>query len=141
MKLIILNKKAFGLKAAKTAKAMGIGEIAFLDDDVKADDVLDGCHNFVLYLDDDTCFYPAYEDDALRMEWMNRIMAFGGNLASLIHPAATIGEGTRIIGGAFIDAGVRVGQKVTIKTGAVLQEGAVIPDGVTVEKGTTAAKR
>lgn len=87
----------------------------------------------------------AIGDNTKRMAKCKRIMDSGGNLATIIHPAAvasryaTAGAGTVILAGAIVNIHAILGIGCIINTGAVIEHDCSLGMGVHVGTGTRLA--
>lgn len=90
--------------------------------------------SFQSYINPSTSFIPAFGNNTFRMEWVSRIEEGGGQLATLIHPAAyvsptaTIKSGTVILPHAIITTGGQCG--CIINLGAIVDHGCILEEGV-----------
>jgi sugar O-acyltransferase (sialic acid O-acetyltransferase NeuD family) len=88
-------------------------------------------------------FVPGIGDVALRRRISLGILARGGVLAVVQHPAATrsaraaVGDGTVLCAGAVVNPGVRIGRFCIINTGASIDHDCVLDDGVQIAPGAT----
>ena len=134
-KLIILGAGGYGQTVADVAEQIGY-EPAFLDDHSPL--ALGACSEFVRFLDGDTLFYPAFGNNARRVEWLKRLMEAGCQMATLIHPTAyvspraAIGTGTAVLPGAIVNTGCVVGPGCIINCGAIVDHGCTLEEGVHV---------
>ena len=130
-RLVILGSGGYGRTVADIAHQLNYTTI-FLDD---ADSV-HPLSTFSFYIDENTSFIPAFGNNALRMEWINRIEECGGQLATLIHPTAylsptaVINPGTVILPHAIINTDVVVGKGCIINLGAIVDHGCILEEGV-----------
>jgi len=133
MKLIILNKNNFG-KEIKDLSQDKYAEIMFLDDKQKDTDILSECADYFLYIDDDTYFYPAFENNELRFQWIHRLFEMGANVATIISNNVQTGNNSKIIAGSVIYPDVVIKDNVFIKTGCIIKNNCVIEDNVILEE-------
>ena len=135
MRLIIFNKDEFGKRVEKVAKAEGkYSEIYYLDDENEDNDILSPRADYFLYIDDDTYFFPAYEDNERRLSWLHRLMETGANLANIISPEAKILEGARLIAGELIFENAVIGKNAVLKTGCIVEKNAEVSEGCILEE-------
>ena len=116
-KLIIIGAGGHGRVIADAASLCGYEDIAFLDD--AAANAVGKVASFPQYIHE-ADFIVAIGNNAIRKRICEEIIAVGGQLASVIHPAATVAKG------------VTIGRGVAVMAGAVINVGAVIGDGVIV---------
>jgi UDP-N-acetylbacillosamine N-acetyltransferase len=130
MKLIILGSGGYGHTVQDVANQLGY-ETTFLDDSILNHTL----SSFTDYIAPDTYFIPAFGNNAFRLSWYEKITAAGGQLATLIHPAAyisptaTIHPGTVILPKAVVNTGVE------IKTGCIINLGAIVDHDCIIEEG------
>lgn len=134
MQLILLGFSFLTARVADTANAMNcFDSIALLDDN--APQALDTCNNFVNYISDDTCFMPAFESNADRTAWLQRLMSLGCEIPVLTHPDANVAPGAQLIRGTVIEAGATIGSGCLLKMGCYVEHGAMIGESCTLEEG------
>lgn len=131
MRLVILGSGGYGHTVADVAEQLGYN-ILFLDDSLPEHEL----STFSSYIDENTSFIPAFGNNAFRLEWINRIEAIGGQLATLIHPTAyisptaIINQGTVILPHAIINTDVVINRGCIINLGAIVDHGCIIEEGV-----------
>ncbi len=78
---------------------------------------------------------------AQRRALAEQVLALGGELATILHPAAvlsalaTIGEGSFLAAGAVVGAHATLGRCVTVNAGATIDHDNVLGDGVSISPG------
>ena len=119
-KLIIIGAGGHGRVVSETAKLNGYEVIGFLDDaDNKT--TVGKVADFIKYIGE-ADFTVAIGNNAVRMKIQSELIKSGANVASLIHPDATvsesasIGKGTVVMAGAVINAGAVIGNGAIINT-------------------------
>ena len=143
-KLIILGRGGYGHTVADIASQLSY-ECIFLDDSIP-DYPLSSFTEYIPYasltgegnkgVDDEVEFIPAFGDNALRMQWLEKVNEAGGQLTTLIHPTAyvsptaTIHEGTVILPKALINTDVVIERGCIINLGCIVDHGCVIEEGV-----------
>lgn len=133
-KLIILGAGGYGQTVADVAEQTEkYDEILFLDDN--SDKVIDTCNNFVNYISDDTDFYPAFGNNEGRVAWLHRLMEFGCNIPTIIHPTAYVSPRAQIIAGTTVLPGAIVNTNCLVKMGCIINCGAIVDHGCTLEEG------
>ena len=133
-RLIILGAGGYGKTIADVAtQSCHYGEICFLDD--HNDDAIDKCDNFTLYINGKTEFYPAFGDNEMRIEWLNRLMDSGCGIATIIHPSAYVSPTTNIQQGTVVLPHAIINTSCTIKMGCIINCGATIDHDCTLEEG------
>lgn len=130
-RLVILGSGGYGRTVYDVAEQLDYS-ITVLDD-------LDNEHpldSFSLYIKKDVEFIPAFGNNEIRLEWLERIEEAGGKPATLIHPSAyvspraDISEGCVVLPGAIINTGTRIGKGCIINIGATVDHDVIIEDGV-----------
>ena len=130
-KLIILGSGGYGHTVSDVAEQLGYN-ILFLDDSLPDHPL----SSFVDFVGENVEFIPAFGNNAFRMEWINRIEESGGQLSTLIHPAAyvspksTINPDTVILPHAIINTDVVINRGCIINLGAIVDHGCIIEEGV-----------
>ncbi|MDD3417449.1 MAG: hypothetical protein PHY47_26240 [Lachnospiraceae bacterium] len=146
MRLVILGSGGYG---KTVAEQLGY-EINFLDDSIPEHPLL----SFTYFIasttnpthantspeevekDEGVEFIPAFGNNAFRLEWIERIVAAGGQLATLIHPTAyisptaTVAPGTVILPHAIINTDTVIERGCIINLGAIVDHGCIIEEGV-----------
>ena len=135
MKLIILGAGGYGQTVADIAEQSGdYEEIHFLDDKAKANNVIGKCVDFVKYKD--CAIYPAFGNNLIRLEWIEKLLAEGISVPIIIHksayvsPKASIGVGCVVLPHAVINTNCTVGKGCIINCNATIDHGCIIEDGV-----------
>mgnify|MGYP004528608947 CR=1 FL=1 len=135
MKLIILGAGGYGQTVADIAEQSGdYEEIHFLDDNSKADNVIGKCEDFVKYKD--CAIYPAFGNNSLRIEWIDKLMVEDISVPTLIHKSAyisakaNIGYGTVVLPHSIINTNCKIGNGCIINCNSTIDHGCIIEDGV-----------
>ena len=127
--LIIIGASGYGKVIADIAVALGGYEaIFFLDDNKSIMDcagypVVGRSMEYVSYIDDSD-FFVAISNEAVRKTIIRQLEADKATIATLVHPSAIIGNGveigvgTAVMPGAVINAGTTIGKGCIIKTSA-----------------------
>ena len=130
-RLVILGSGGYGRTVYDVAEQLGYS-ITVLDDSDKGHPL----DSFSLYIKNDVEFIPAFGNNELRLEWLERIEKAGGKPATLIHPSsyvspkAYVSEGCVILPGAVINTGTRIGRGCIINLGATVDHDVLVEDGV-----------
>ena len=142
MKLLIIGAGGYGKTVADVAKQLGSYEkIAFLDDGKSGSGVLGRCEEYAMFCDEDTAVYPAFGNNALRMEWLEVLMEEGITVPSLVHPSAyvsptaTVCAGTVVLPKAVVNTGVTVGMGCIVNIGALIDHDTILEEGVHLAPG------
>lgn len=92
MRLIILGAGGYGKTVADIARQSGKYEqIYFLDDgQEKSDLILGTCAEFLKFADGNTEMYPAFGNNEMRLDWMEKLSDAQIVLPRLIHATAYV---------------------------------------------------
>lgn len=134
MRLIILGAGGYGRTIADIAAQMGY-DVAFLDDDSRADDVLGKCEDFARFMDENAFFYPAFGRNEMRLSWLYRLIAAGCPIPTLIHPTAYVSPTAKVEPGAVILPHAIVNANCEVKAGCIVNCGAIVDYGCVLEEG------
>ena len=142
MKLLIIGAGGYGRTVADVAKQLNCFEkIAFLDDTKSGSGVLGRCEEYAFFCDEDTCVYPAFGNNELRMEWIEVLTEEGIPVPTLVHPSAyvspvaTLCAGTVVLPKAVVNTGVTVGMGCIVNIGALIDHDSIIENGVHLAPG------
>ncbi len=136
-KLLILGAGGYGKTIADVARQLGCyDKIAFLDDTkAGAPGVLGTCAEFIQFADADTQVYPAFGNNAARMDWLERLEEQGISVPTLVHPSAYVSPTATLYSGVIVLPKAVVNTGVTVKTGCIINIGALIDHDTVVEAG------
>jgi len=141
--LLILGGGGHGRVVAEIALALGLGDLAWLDDDPAATGVLGPLAR---------CAEPELQQrygralvaigrGPLRLQWLDRLQQLGFNCSPLVHPTAWVsptaqlGAGTVVMPQAAVMAGAQLGQGCIVNTGASVDHDCELAAGVHVCPG------
>lgn len=141
--IVIIGASGHGKVVADIAKKAGYTKILFLDDN----DQLISCGGYPVA--GQTADYKSYDCDMIvaigntevRQRIQTELMNAGKHLATLIHPAAVIGEntvigiGTVVMAGAVVNPGAFIGKGCIINTCASVDHDDVIENYVHISVG------
>ena len=140
--LLILGAGGYGKTVADVAAQLGCYDrIAFLDDGREDPDILGKCSDYARFADKDTDVYPAFGNNAFRMNWHRTLMECGISVPTLVHPrayvspTAKLGIGTVVLPMAVVNTGVTVNMGCIINIGALIDHDCVIEEGVHLAPG------
>lgn len=135
MRLMILGAGGYGRTVADVARQLGCYEqVLFLDD--AAEDAVGPCGAYENYADEGTCFYPAFGNNTLRVQWLRKLTAGGCRVPTIIHPRAYVSptaevcDGAVILPGAVVNTNTRVGFGCIVNCGAIVDHDCVLEQGV-----------
>ena len=135
MRLVILGKGGYGNVVYDIAEQSGkYDEIIFLDDNTKDEKVLGKCGDYLNFVNENTELYPAFGNNSLRVEFIEKFKAQNIKVATIISkdayvsPKAQIGDGCVLL------------PKCVINTNAVLKDGCLINIGAVVDHDSIISK-
>lgn len=146
--LVILGAGGHGKVVADIARTCGYTCISFLDD-VTTDTrclgypIIGRTTDAEKYLGCE--FVVAIGDGVARRRHLNRLVAWGATIATLVHadavvaPDVTIGTGTVVMAGAIINPGSRVGSGCIINTSSSIDHDNVVDDYAHISVGARLA--
>jgi UDP-3-O-[3-hydroxymyristoyl] glucosamine N-acyltransferase len=130
MRLIILGAGGYGRTIADIACQNGYNCI-FLDDSDPEHPLKSYCD----YIDENTEFIPAFGNNVIRMEWINKLKKAGAHLATLIHPTAYVSPRAVIYKGSVVLPKAVVNTSSVVESGCIINLGAIIDHGCVIEEG------
>lgn len=140
--LLILGAGGYGKTIADLAcQTGGYDSVAFLDDGQTGEQILGGCEAVFTLAGEQIHAYPAFGNNTLRMKWLDRLMAVGISVPTLVHPrayvspTAKLGTGTMVLPMAVVNTGVSVGDGCIINIGALIDHDTVVESGVHLAPG------
>lgn len=137
MRIILIGASGHGRVCSEIAELMNYEEIAFLDLDPDMREyagyrVIGVEDDLEKLVNEDTVFFVSIGKNEKRDRIHNRIRAASGRIATLIHPAATIGkdvtigEGTAVMAGAVINPGTQIGEGCIINTSSSVDHDCIV---------------
>lgn len=136
MRLIILGAGGFGRTVEDVAHQTGrFDEVLFLDDNSDGANIVGNCAEYEWFQTADTVFYPAFGNNALRLEWLYRLKAAGCKLPTIIHPTAYVSPMAQIEPGTILLPQAIVNTNCLVKTGCIINCGAIIDHGCVLAEG------
>lgn len=139
MRLIIIGAGGYGRTVADIARqSVLFDQVLFLDDHALGEAVLGNCEDFLMFKGEETMFYPAFGNNMLRLEWLDRLESAGCRVPVIIHdtayisPDAEICTGTVILPKAVVNTGCVVERGCIVNCGAIVDHGCVLEEGVHV---------
>lgn len=134
MKLIILGAGGYGQTVADIAEQSGKYEsINFLDDNSSSNNVIGKCSDYQKYKD---CFiYPAFGNNKLRLEWIEKLLLENFSIPTIIHSTAYISPKANVDIGCVVLPNVVINTNCKIKKACIINCGALIDHGCVIEEG------
>ena len=146
LNLLILGAGSHGHSVWETAETLGVfGEIKFLDNYVRNEDVIGGFEDAEHLVDRFPCAFIAIGDNQIRKTWAEKLKSWGYMFPHLISPDTTvskhvkIGEGTIVMAQATISAST-IGDFVIVSSNALVSYGADVKDFVNLDSGSIVMK-
>lgn len=137
MKLLIIGAGGLGRVISEIAQSLNLySKISFLDDAVRAADVVGKSCDYTIMKDEYDCAVASLGDNELRLEWTNKLLCAGFNVPSIIHPSAyvapsaEIGKGCLILHKAVVSSNTKLGLACLINSAAVVDHNNILGDGV-----------
>ena len=136
-KLLILGAGGYGRTIRDLAEQLGCyDKIAFLDDKIpQAGGVLGTCGEYLSFADETTEIYPAFGNNEIRMEWIERLQENGIRVPVLVHPAAYVSPTATLFSGVTVLPKAVVNTGVMVKTGCIINIGALVDHDSIIEEG------
>jgi len=141
-KLLILGAGGFGKTIADLAAQLGCYDrIFFLDDGCSGEEILGKCGEYAGFCGNETDVYPAFGNNGIRMEWLDRFLREGRTVPTLVHPRAYVspraklGQGSVVLPMAVVNTGVTVEEGCIINIGVLVDHDSVIGQGTHLAPG------
>ncbi len=135
-KLLILGAGGYGKTVADAARQLGIyDKIAFLDDGRSGPEILGTCEEYGLFAGEDTDVYPAFGSNAIRMNWMEKLMREDISVSTLVHPRAYVSPCAKLYAGTVVLPMAVVNTGVTVESGCIINIGALVDHDCYIEAG------
>ena len=136
MRLVILGAGGYGQTVMDIAESSGkYDEIVFLDDSSSAANVVGKCGDYARFLNDNTEFYPAFGNNSLRLDFIEKLESLGAKIITLIHPDAYISPRATIALGCAVFPKAVVNTDTKVEKGCIINIGALVDHGCIIEKG------
>ncbi len=142
MNLLILGAGSHGHEVREIAEGLRcFSRISFLDDFVKATEVIGKCSDLERFKYEYTMAIPAVGSDELRKKWTQYIIDAGYVLPTLIDQTAVVSKNANIgyatvVGSmAVINSGAHIGNGCIISSGAIVGRGAMMEDWSIIDSG------
>lgn len=132
--LIILGAGGHGHVVKEVAEAMGIfHKIDFLDDN--SNEAIGKCSDNEKFIEKYTYAIPAFGNNKLRMEWIEKLEENKFQIPTLIHPTAYISPSAIISLGCVVEAKAVVNTNSRIEKGSIISIGSIIDHDATIGYG------
>jgi UDP-N-acetylbacillosamine N-acetyltransferase len=140
-KLLILGAGGYGKTVADVAAQLGYEAVDFLDDGQSGSHILGKCEEVFRFCNENTQIYPAFGNNAVRMQWVKTLLDTGAEVPVLVHPRAYVSPtavletGTVVLPMAVVNTGVRVKMGCIVNIGALIDHDSIIEEGVHLAPG------
>lgn len=145
-KLLILGAGGHARVVREIAELLEKWEtISFLDDNPALDFTMGVLNDYESLAHVYDSAFVAFGNNALRIEWSNKLRSVGYVVPALIHPLSiissksSIGSGTAVMAGSIINANTIVGNDCIINTASSVDHDCHIDDGVHLSPGVRIA--
>lgn len=136
MRLVILGAGGYGQTVADVAfQSKKYDTIVFLDDNATGKNVVGKCADFVDYIDQNTCLYPAFGNNDSRISFIEKLEEKGANIPTLIHSTAYVSPRAKIEKGSVVLPNAVINTDTVVEKGCIINCGAIIDHGCIIEKG------
>ena len=137
-KLLILGAGGYGRTVAEAAA--GQFETAFLDDASPL--AAAPCERYAEFAGEYAFAYPAFGDNALRAQWLQRLKAPGSVVLAMacVGAASVVEEGAIVNMGAILDHDCTLGACAHLAPGAVVKAGNRVPPQEKIDSGCVLAR-
>ena len=135
MRLIILGAGGFGRTVADLARQSGRYSVVAHLDDKPGKDVLQSLDSYRQWHDEPTEMFPAFGNNALRLEWCKKVQEAGFELPVIVHHSAYVSPSAQIAPGTVVLPMAVVNTDTIVKTGCIVNCGALIDHGCIIEEG------
>ena len=136
-KLLILGAGGYGKTVADLAAQLNAySRICFLDDGRTGENILGTCGDYWKHADEETDVYPAFGNNEMRMQWLNRLLEAGIAVPTLVHPRAYVSPTARLEAGCMVLPMAVVNTGVTVERGCIINIGALIDHDSVIGEGT-----
>ncbi len=135
-RLVLLGAGGYAQTLADlVAQIQAYEEVVFLDDNPSAKNARGVCADYVKFKDNNTAFYPAFGNNAVRMKWLKQLQSEGLTVPTLIHPRAYISPTAKLETGVVVLPLAVVNTNCHIKSGCIINCGAIVDHDCILEEG------
>lgn len=135
-RLVIIGAGGYGGAIADIAEQLNIyEEILFLDDGKTGENIKGKCTDYVKYINLSTEFYPAFGNNSLRVEWLDKLNSINAKTATIIHSTAFVSPKAVIECGTAVLQGAVVNTNSIVKRGGIININAVVDHDCIIEEG------
>lgn len=136
-KLVILGAGGYANTVKDVAEQLDYEIVAMLDDKFQDKSLF----AFFGYISDNIEFIPAFGNNKFRLEWLEKIEAKCGRIATLIYPTAyvspkfVVAYGTVILHMSCMNTGIKISRSCIINVGVLIDHDCVIEEGCHIRLG------
>lgn len=134
-RLLILGSGGYGRVVEDIASQLGrYDKILFLDD-AGGEEVCGACSDYPDYIDDCTEIYPAFGNNELRKQWLEKLTEVGAEIPLLIHPTAYVSPTAQVKRGTIVLPKAVVNSYTVVEQGCILNIGCIIDHNCVIGAG------
>jgi len=135
-KLLILGAGGYGKTIADLAAQLNCyDKISFLDDNAVGSAIAGKCREYLRFADGNTEMYPAFGNNGIRMQWLNRLLEADIPVPTLVHPRAYVSSTAKLETGCMVLPMAVVNTGVTVENGCIINIGALIDHDSVIGEG------
>lgn len=113
----------------------GYDKVSFLDDAKKESAVVGKLVDYQDFCGEYDCAIAAFGDNKLRVSWIEKLIACGYTVPSVIHPSAVVSPSVEIGAGCFVLPRAVINTRAKLEMGCLVNSGAVVDHDAVLEKG------
>lgn len=113
----------------------GYDKVSFLDDAKKESVVVGKLVDYQDFRGEYDCAIAAFGDNKLRVSWIEKLIACGYTVPSVIHPSAVVSPSVEIGAGCFVLPRAVINTRAKLEMGCLVNSGAVVDHDAVLEKG------
>lgn len=113
----------------------GYDKVSFLDDAKKESAVVGKLVDYQDFRGEYDCAIAAFGDNKLRVSWIEKLIACGYTVPSVIHPSAVVSPSVEIGVGCFVLPRAVINTRAKLEMGCLVNSGAVVDHDAVLEKG------
>lgn len=134
--LLILGAGGMGHMIYEMAGEFGgYDKVSFLDDAKKESTVVGKLVDYQDFHGEYDCAIAAFGDNKLRVSWIEKLIACGYTVPSVIHPSAVVSPSVQMGAGCFVMPRAVINTRTRLDIGCLVNSGAVVDHDAILEKG------
>ena len=141
--LLILGAGGFGRMIYENVQSTRqFDKIAMLDDAAKGPEVIGKLVDYTALREEYPCAVAAFGNNKLRVQWVDRLLAAGFVVPTIIHPSAVVspsavvGAGSFVMQRAVVNTHTVLGKGCLVNCGAIIDHDTVVGDGAHISLGS-----